>query len=416
MRCGGAGDPQPHAEMDTPSYLPKCPPPSPWISVLRIGQPAVTVISRSSFAAVGGGEAWNRVPEREGEAREVVFNNGPASSSSPTLLSPLSLPQLEPIVNPKAPALDFGRPLFQTPPNAFQSFSSFCQSFLFAKTHLRKKPFVSSIDKFFSRKTVAKMRLTVATAALAGAALAAAEGPQSTVYQTTYYTITSCPPEVPCTASSTVVTSSVPLTTSTIYTTTTKTVTDCDETATVCPGESTRVVTETIPIGTTVCPVEPTETAEQPQPTDVGEYPGQPEQPEQPEQPTDGPAPPEQPSEQPEQPQQPQPTTSVGWGNSTGPAVPPPYPTTTLIEVPAPECQSTSVRAITTSITTVIPTTIYETIDIPCETAPPVTSQPSNPIPGKPTPTPSTPVTAGAASLGGSALLAVAAGLVALLA
>lgn len=86
-----------------------------------------------------------------------------------------------------------------------------------------------------------------------------------TEYSTTLITITSCAATVTdCPASSTVVmTSSVPhvtvgpVTTSTVYTTTLETITSCAATVTDCPAESqmTTVVTKTVDLYTTVCPV-----------------------------------------------------------------------------------------------------------------------------------------------------------------
>ncbi|KAK3295961.1 uncharacterized protein B0H64DRAFT_374114 [Chaetomium fimeti] len=241
------------------------------------------------------------------------------------------------------------------------------------------------------------MRFALATVALAGAALAHGheEEAQSTVYSTEYYTITSCAPEVPdCPASSTVVTSSVvEMTTSTVYSTTTKTITDCPDTVSNCPADSTTVVTETVAVSTTVCPVEPTETPEVPEPT---ETPGSPEETE-----TESPETPEET----ETPEVPEPTGSV---------IPPPAVSSTLV-TEAPACPTTSVKTIKTSITTVIPTIIYETVEVPCETeTPPAQSTPSS----VPTGTrPGGPVeTAGAATFGASALFAAAAGLFALMA
>ncbi|KAL2124273.1 hypothetical protein VTJ04DRAFT_638 [Mycothermus thermophilus] len=200
------------------------------------------------------------------------------------------------------------------------------------------------------------MRFAAAAVAFAGAVLA-----DQTVYSTEYYTITSCPPEiVKCPASATVVTSSViPLTTSTIYSTTTYTVTDCPDTVSYCPLDSTKVVTETVAVGTTVCPVaEVTET---------------------------------------EAPYEPEPSFFP-----SGSYIPSPPPAETT---EAPACPTQSVKTIKTSITTVIPTIIYETVDVPCPTETPSETTPSVPV-----------VTAGAASFGFSAALAAAAGLVALLA
>lgn len=232
------------------------------------------------------------------------------------------------------------------------------------------------------------MRFALATVALAGAALAHGheEEAQSTVYSTEYYTITSCAPEVPdCPASATVVTSSVvSLTTSTVYSTTTKTITDCPDTVSNCPADSTTVVTETVAVSTTVCPVEPTETPEQPEETAT----------ESPEEPTET-----------ETPEVPEPSGSF---------VEPPVVSSTLV-TEAPACPTTSVKTIKTSITTVIPTIIYETVEVPCETeTPPAQSTPSS----VPTGTrPGGPIeTAGAATFGASALFAAAAGLFALMA
>lgn len=223
------------------------------------------------------------------------------------------------------------------------------------------------------------MRFAVATLALAGAAIAhgsAEEEAQSTVFSTEYYTVTSCPPEVTnCPASSTVVSSSViPLTTSTVYATTTRTITDCPDTVTNCPADSTVLVTETVAVSTTVCPVGPEE-----------------------------------------------PTVTPTWtwtppSNGTGSAIPnPPYPTSTLVTV-APECPTVSVRTIKTSITTVIPTIIYETVEVPCPTAAPTSSAPSGYTPTTAKATPTGPVKGAAATLGGSFVLAAAAGLIALMA
>jgi hypothetical protein len=233
------------------------------------------------------------------------------------------------------------------------------------------------------------MRFALATVALAAGALAHGheEEAQSTVYSTEYYTITSCAPDVPdCPASATVVSSSVvSMTTSTVYSTTTKTITDCPDTVSNCPADSTTVVTETVAVSTTVCPVEPTitETPEQPEETAT----------ESPEEPTETPSVPE----------------------PSGSFVQPPVLSSTLV-TEAPACPTTSVKTIKTSITTVIPTIIYETIEVPCETAapPPPQSTPSS----VPTGTrPGGPIeTAGAATFGASALFAAAAGLFALMA
>jgi hypothetical protein len=223
------------------------------------------------------------------------------------------------------------------------------------------------------------MRYAVAAVALAGAVMASE--PESTVYLTEVVTLTSCPPEVPdCPATSTVVTSTViPMTTSTIYDTTTYTVTDCPDTVTHCPADSTTVVTETIAVSTTVCPVEPTETPEVPSETE---------------------------SESPEF------TGSFEPSQVPSGSVIPPS-STFITEAPA--CPTTSVKTIKTSITTVIPTIIYETVEVPCPTS---TGGPKSTPSSKPTGTkPGGPIaTAGAATFGASAVFAAAAGLFALLA
>ncbi|KAK0737019.1 hypothetical protein B0T21DRAFT_364247 [Apiosordaria backusii] len=239
------------------------------------------------------------------------------------------------------------------------------------------------------------MRFAVAAVALAGAAIAqdvAAEEAQSTVYSTEYYTVTSCAPEVTdCPASATVVTSSVfPIITSTIYATSTFTVTDCPETVTDCPADSTHVVTETIAVSTTVCPVtevEPTPSA-----------------------------------------------TSSHYYSNTTVVEQPPYPTSGHVEptkpapIPtfvtvAPECPGTSIKTISTSITTVIPTVIYETVQVPCPTGgpgAPGAPAPSGAVPSGGVPSGTTPpqptFTAGASTVGGSIALAAVAGVLALLA
>ncbi|KND89903.1 Endochitinase A1 [Tolypocladium ophioglossoides CBS 100239] len=113
----------------------------------------------------------------------------------------------------------------------------------------------------------------------------------STVYTTTTRTVTKCPPEVTNCPVGKVITETIPwyttvcpvtatarhpkptstqkssllLTTSTVYTTTTRTVTKCPPEVTNCPVG--KVTTEVIPWYTTVCPVKETETGKIPQPT-----------------------------------------------------------------------------------------------------------------------------------------------------
>lgn len=91
--------------------------------------------------------------------------------------------------------------------------------------------------------------------------------------------------------------------------------------------------------------------------------------------------------------------------------------TTSLTEVGETTCVGSIVKTKTTSVTTVIPTVIYETIEVPCETT--VSYKPSTGFPtgSLPPPAQTTPVfTDSAASIGVSGLAAVAAGLIALLA
>lgn len=239
------------------------------------------------------------------------------------------------------------------------------------------------------------MRFAIATVALAGAVIAQeiSEEAQSTVYSTEYYTVTSCAPEVTnCPASSTVVESSIfPVTTSTIYNTVISTVIACPKTVTNCPADSTVLVTETVAVSTTICPVGPTITAS----ATGGHYAN---------------------SSVPIV--HPHPSSSHGGVNPSHVA-----PSSSFITA-APACPTTSVRTISTSITTVIPTVIYETVEVACPTVPgggnPGVPAPSGVVPsgGVPSGTkPPTPTfTAGAATMGGSVALAAAAGLLALFA
>ncbi|KAL2156140.1 hypothetical protein VTH82DRAFT_885 [Thermothelomyces myriococcoides] len=212
------------------------------------------------------------------------------------------------------------------------------------------------------------MRFALATVALAGAVLATEEA-QSTFTSYEYVTITSCGPEVTdCPGSST---ATADLTTSTIYSTTVRTVSDV-------------VVTETTSY-TTVCPVTSTEAA-------------------------------------------PEESETLAPPEYSGSYLPPPPADSTTLVTAAPVCPTTSVKAITTSITTVIPTVIYETVEVPCATSAPSNPLPpsaglppvsSSTIPGaeQPSTTSSPPiVTAGAATFGAPAALAAAAGVFALLA
>jgi len=243
------------------------------------------------------------------------------------------------------------------------------------------------------------MRFSAASV-IAGAAMASASlqpavssaAVDSTVYSTNVVTVTSCGPTVTdCPARSTVVSSTViPYTTSTVYSTTTYTVKDCPKTVTNCPYDSTKVITETIAVSTTVCAVE----------TDVpvgggpwGPWPGK-----------NGTA--SGTGSWPLKPTKPVASEEGSW--------PTKVPTTKAVD----QCwPSKSVKTISTSITTVIPTVIYETVDVPCPTVVPV---PTGAWPGKPnngtvTKPPVASVTAGAATMGGSVLFAAAAGLAAVI-
>jgi hypothetical protein len=202
------------------------------------------------------------------------------------------------------------------------------------------------------------MRFTATAVAFAGAAAAA----NSTVLSTDYITVTSCAPTVTnCPAASTTVSSKVyEVTPSTVYTTTVKTITSCAPEVTNCPGKSGYVVTETIPVSTTWCPV----------------------------------------------------TGTKSWGNGTFVPHPPTKATETPYYPPAtgvptwpkgctgagcvvssatlaqPACPTYSVKTISTSVTTVVPTVIYETVSIPCPgTVPPPagTGVPKPPVGGNTT-------------------------------
>ncbi|SCV30005.1 uncharacterized protein FFFS_02068 [Fusarium fujikuroi] len=321
------------------------------------------------------------------------------------------------------------------------------------------------------------MRYSTAAAALLASGAMATE--VSKVYETKRVTITSCGPEVTnCPARSTVTSNTVypvppqvtsaeqgsetteevpevpetteaPLTTSTIYSTNIRTITSCGPEVPDCPARSGTpvVVTETIAVSTTICPVEPTGGSEKP---GKPEQPGKPEKPSQPgyEQPPAPPAEtkPAQPSKPvvPGQPQNP--------GNGTVPH-PPVYPNPPATQsgekpvvpptpVPVPsnpgnpeQCiPSQSVTAITKEYTTVLTSVEYSTIQVPCPTGT-TPGNPSNPgQPGQPesptgpavpppattpigggnqtVPTPPA-VTAGAATFAGSAFFAAVAGLAA---
>jgi len=239
------------------------------------------------------------------------------------------------------------------------------------------------------------MRFAVATVALAGAAAAHSKAAESTVYSTDVITITSCAPTVTdCPARSTVTSSTVyPVTTSTIYSTNIKTITSCAATVTNCPAHSTVVVTETIAIDTTICPV--TETAV---PTSSKPY-----------------------SNATVTYTYVKPTSTETYIEtvSTKPVGSKTYVTTAIpLTSSAAVCvPSKSVKTVSSVYTSVYTSVSYETVDVPCATAPASTyTAPSNSSKAtastsyKPT---STIVTAGASSLAGSAVFAVIAGAVA---
>jgi len=224
-----------------------------------------------------------------------------------------------------------------------------------------------------------KMRFAVATVALAGAALADYPGAE---YPSEYpvETSTELPTEYPTVyPTSSVAYSTDAYTTSTVYTTKVYTVTECPSYVTDCPAHSTYEVTSTEAVYTTVCPVE----SEYPTAT---EYPTE---------------------------------TSTPCETETDTYVPTypassPCPTETDVYAPTypPSCPTYSVKTISTSCTTVIPTVIYETVEIPCATYAPVPS--AYPTQGYNTTKPYPVVTAGAANVAFSGLFAAVAGLAAL--
>ncbi|KAI3527059.1 GPI anchored serine-rich protein [Colletotrichum filicis] len=214
------------------------------------------------------------------------------------------------------------------------------------------------------------MRYAAVALAVAGAVMATADEPASTVFSTKYFTITSCAPEVTnCPARSTVVSSSVVAvpTTPAVYVT-----------------ESGVKPTATAPV--VVVP-----------PPSGGNSTAPPSVPAVPKPTTESGA-------------KPVPVTTGGVAPSVS------APATLATSAAASVCGGSSVKTISTSVTTVIPTVIYETVQIPC----PTPSKPSATIPGVPTggngtavPPTKTPVTAGAAGLTGSAILAAVAGVAA---
>lgn len=220
------------------------------------------------------------------------------------------------------------------------------------------------------------MKFTAVVFLAAGAMAAIAPEPVESVVESGSAAVTTAAP-----VESEAVTSAKKWTTSTVYETTVLTITDCEDTVTDCPGDATKVVTETVAVSTTVCPVEEGEdepTTLVPAPTGGAEEP----EPEEPETTDDS------------SPEQPEPT-----------------------EAPEPECPVTKVKTITTSYTTVIPTVIIETVveDCPAPTGGIEHPVPTSSVPGNGTSPggPSPPITAGAASMAGSIFFAAAAGIAA---
>jgi hypothetical protein len=107
--------------------------------------------------------------------------------------------------------------------------------------------------------------------------------------------------ELPVESSSTIITTTYD-TTSTVFTTSVQTITSCAPEVPDCPAKgSTAVVTVTVPVSTTICPV--TETLTEPIPSQTGTKPEEPETPEEPEKPEE--------PETPEEPEEPMPCDPV---------------------------------------------------------------------------------------------------------
>ncbi|CAK7228047.1 hypothetical protein SBRCBS47491_006773 [Sporothrix bragantina] len=216
------------------------------------------------------------------------------------------------------------------------------------------------------------MRFAAAALFFAGAVMAGTEVAESTVYSTEYQTITSCAPEVTnCPAR--VSTKVHPLTTSTVYSTTVHTITSCAPEVTNCPARSTVYSTEVVAVSTTICPVTATGPGKSYYNTTVNTH-------------TYG--------------------GSGPKGSNTGSGSTP----NTVIVTPA-ACPTYSVKTISTSVTTVIPTVIYETVAVPCPTT---GSGSTGTGTGSYSP-PTTVVTAGAGNVAFSGVLAAAAGLAAII-
>jgi hypothetical protein len=163
---------------------------------------------------------------------------------------------------------------------------------------------------------------------------------------------------------------------STVYSTAYYTVTSCAATVTNCPAHSTIVSTVSYPV------VE-SSTAEEVSPTTaVGSYITSSEAPEE----------------------------TGSYPASSIPA------TSYAVTSAAAACPTYSVKTISTSVTTVVPTVIYETVSVPCPTTVKPSSGFSTPYTNGtlPTSTPTPIVTAGASTIGSSLLVAAAAGFAAL--
>ncbi|KAL2886430.1 GPI anchored serine-rich protein [Ceratocystis lukuohia] len=193
--------------------------------------------------------------------------------------------------------------------------------------------------------------------------------------------------------------------TSTVFRTEYHTITDCAEYVTDCPSHATKVVTNIVAVSTTICDAEEYKPSAPPAGPTAPAGPYAPVAPSVPPYPT-GTTPagkPEKPAKGTGLPKAP--AGPVGTGVVHNAAV----PGTTLPAAPVDEeCVTARVKL----ITTMVPSVITVTEEVPCETAPP--SKPVAPSGGAPsgtgviTPPSGVPVTAGAMSLAGSAAMAVA--------
>lgn len=197
-------------------------------------------------------------------------------------------------------------------------------------------------------------------AALFAAGLAAA---QSTTYTTLYSTVFDCPASVTnCPART--MSQVLPLVTQTVYTTRESTIYQCPASVTDCPAESAVAITTTVVEAdyTTVCPVEQAQATAAtsapwfyPNSTILAGPTG-----------TGGPT------------WTPIATTWTALESETAPVAQSTWTTlvsgTIVTETAAAvvACETWTVNTISTSITTVIPTVIYETVSVPCVT--PVTT------------------------------------------